>query len=560
MHGYPLVANIVRSRATALSGHVELENAFNHYGFTAPRGALHLTWQGAEDTLDLSASYGREWNGNHGFGTRDRFAADGTVLRLADYAQPELQITSEVSAQYRRGLLGGQIDLGGVIRQEVQYSDIAERTTFPALGLASGRDQTRDRSLEGQLHYQHPLMGTGRWDIFLSHRADNQDGFSRSEDGGGIDIARSRRGRHETVLRANARTNRGAWSLEAGAEGAINSLHSRNVLTDNGVATPLPSDNIRVAEQRAEFFADATWHVVPALTLEFGARYEFSRLSQRGDVQQTRDLSFLKPRFLASWRPAAGTELRFLAERQAGQLDFDAFASSASLSSGTVSAGNRNLLPERVLRLELSWEQHFWDRAAITLTARRDLISGVLDHLPVVTADGVFDATGNVGTGRRDELEASLTLPLDRLALTGVTLRFDGTLRHSRIADPATLVPRRISGSTPLTGRIDLTHDLKALNLRWGISLALPEQETDYRIDEIDDRHHVSHLDAFIEYRPLPDWTIRLFAQDLAQSPYVRDRLLYDGLRGQAPLAAEERRALNNGALMGLNIRYDFGL
>jgi outer membrane receptor protein involved in Fe transport len=403
-------------------------------------------------------------------------------------------------------------------------------------------------------------MGTGRWDIFLSHRADNQDGFSRSEDGGGIDIARSRRGRHETVLRANARTNRGAWSLEAGAEGAINSLHSRNVLTDNGVATPLPSDNIRVAEQRAEFFADATWHVVPALTLEFGARYEFSRLSQRGDVQQTRDLSFLKPRFLASWRPAAGTELRFLAERQAGQLDFDAFASSASLSSGTVSAGNRNLLPERVLRLELSWEQHFWDRAAITLTARRDLISGVLDHLPVVTADGVFDATGNVGTGRRDELEASLTLPLDRLALPGVTLRFDGTLRHSRITDPVTLVPRRISGSTPLTGRIDLTHDLKALNLRWGISLALPEQETDYRIDEIDDRHHVSHLDAFIEYRPLPDWTIRLFAQDLAQSPYVRDRLLYDGLRGQAPLAAEERRALNNGALMGLNIRYDFGL
>lgn len=560
MHGYPLIANIVRSRSAAPSGHVELENAVNHYGFSAPRGALHLTWQGVEDTLDLSASYGREWNGNHGFGTRDRFAADGAVLRLADYAQPELQITSEVSAQYRRGLLGGQIDLGGVIRQQVEYSDITERTTFPVPGLASGRDRTRERSLEGQLHYQHPLTGTGRWDVFLSHRADDEDGFSRSEDGSGIDIARNRQGRHETVLRADARTNRGAWSLEAGAEGAINILRTRNMLTEDGVAVPLPSDTIRVEERRAELFTDATWHVVPALTLEFGARYELSRLSQRGDVRQTRDLSFFKPRVLASWRPAAGTELRFLAERQAGQLDFDAFASSASLSSGTVSAGNRNLLPERVLRLELSWEQHFWDRAAITLTARRDLISGVLDHLPVVTADGVFDATGNAGAGRRDELEASLTLPLDRLALTGVTLRFDGTLRHSRIIDPVTLMPRRISGSTPLTGRIDLTHDLKALNLRWGISLALPEQETDYRIDEIDDRHHVSHLDAFVEYRPLPAWTVKLFAQDLAQSPYVRDRLLYDGLRGQAPPAAEERRALNNGALMGLNIRYDFGL
>lgn len=560
MHGYPLIANIVRGRSAALSGHLELENAFNHYGFSAPRAALHLTWQGAQDTLDLSASYGREWNGNHGFGTRDRFAPDGTVLRLADYAQPELQTTAELSMQYRRNLLGGQIDMSGVLRQEAEVSDIAEHVTFPAPSLSNGRDRSRERSLEGQLHYQHPLMGTGRWELFLSHRAGNEDSFSRSEDGGGSDISRSRRGEHETVLRGDARATLGAWSLEAGTEGAINILRSRNMLAQDGVAVPLPSDTIRVEEQRAEFFTDATWHVVPALTMEFGARYEISRIGQRGDVQLTRALSFLKPRLLASWRPVTGTEFRLLVERQVGQLDFDAFASSASLSSGTVSAGNRNLLPERTLRLELAWEQHFWDRAALTLTARRDLISGAIDHLAVVTAGGVFDATGNIGNGRRDELEASLSLPLDRLALTGVTLRFDGTLRHSRVTDPVTGLPRRISGSTPLTGRIELTHDLTELNLRWGASFALAEQETDYRIDEIDDRHHVSHLDAFVEYRPLPAWTVKLFAQDLAQSPYVRDRLLYDGLRGQAPLAAEERRALNNGALLGLNVRYDFGL
>jgi outer membrane receptor protein involved in Fe transport len=560
MHGYPLIANIVRGRAAALSGHVEMEDAFNHYGFSAPRAALHLTWQGARDTLDLSASYGREWNGNHGFGRRDRFAPDGTVLRLADYAQPELQTTAELSAQYRRNILGGQIDMSGVIHQEVEYSDIAERVTFPAPSLENGRDRSRERSLEGQLHYQHPLPGTGRWELFLSHRAGNDDGFSRSGDGGGVDISQSRRGRHETVLRGDARATRGAWSLEAGAEGAINILRSRNMLAQDGVAVPLPSDTIRVEEQRAEFFADATWHAAPALTLEPGIHYETSRIGQRGDVQSTRALSFLKPRLLASWRPATGTELRFLVERRVGQLDFDAFASSASLNSGTVSAGNRDLLPERTLRLELTWEQHFWDRAALTLTARRDLIDGAIDHLAIVTAAGVFDATGNIGNGRRDELEASLRLPLDRLALSGVTLRFDGTLRHSRVTDPVTGRPRRISGSTPLSGRIELTHDLNALNLRWGVSFELPEQETDYRIDEIDGRHHVSHLDAFVEYRPLPAWTVKLFAQDLAQSPYVRDRLLYDGLRGWAPLAAEERRALNNGALLGLNVRYDFGL
>lgn len=558
MHGYPLLANVVRAGTASLRGRVELEDAFNHYGFSAPRGTLQLTRQGEDNVLDLSASYGREWNGNHGFGSRDRFAADGTVLKLADYAQPELQITAQASARYRGALLGGRIELDGTVRQQVQYSDIAEHVTFPAPADANGRDRSLARGLEAQLHYQHPLPGAGTWEIFLQHRLDDKDSFSRSTDSGGTDLSDSRRMMRETVLRADARQGFGAWSLEAGGEGAINVLRAHSALQSNGASVMLPSDTIRVAEQRAEFFADASWHVAPVLTLELGARQEISRIGESGDASLTRDLSFFKPRLLASWRPASGTELRLSVERKAGQLDFDGFASSASLSSNTVSAGNRDLMPERALRLELAWEQHFWERASFTLMLRREFVTGVLDHLPVITAMGAFDATGNAGNGRRDELEAVLQLPLERMGLAGVTLQFDATLRHSRVSDPVTGAVRRISGARPLEGRIDFSHDLPQWRLRWGVGFSLPTQEADYRIDEIDARHHVSHLDAFLEYRPLPAWTLRLFAQDLAQSPYVRHRLLYDGLRSAVPPGTEERRRLNNGALLGLNIRFDF--
>jgi hypothetical protein len=52
----------------------------------------------------------------------------------------------------------------------------------------------------------------------------------------------------------------------------------------------------------------------------------------------------------------------------------------------------------------------------------------------------------------------------------------------------------------------------------------------------------------------VPDWTLRLFGNDLAQSAFFRDRDLYGGLRGQVPLAQVEHRIINNGALVGLHI------
>jgi outer membrane receptor protein involved in Fe transport len=559
LHGYPLAANIVRIREASLRGRVEVEDAFSHFGMSAPRAALHLTRQGGDDTLDLSATYGREWNGNHGFGRRDRFAPDGTVLRLADYAQPELKNFAQATAGYRRGLWGGTLRLSGVIEQEVEYSNVLETVTFPAPQTTSGRERDRDRGLELELQYERALDDGGRWQVFASHRSNESDGLSLSTGASGTDTSQDQRSVRESILRGNVLLHRGALTLETGAEGAINLQDTRSTLASGGAAVLLPNANVRVEEQRGEFFLTTGWRPRPGILLEGGLRYELSRIGQSGDTNLSRPLSFLKPRLLASWKPDSDDEVRFLAERRVGQLDFDGFVSSASLTSNTVSAGNRNLLPDRSWRLELAWEHHFWDRASLTLTARRDLITGVLDHLPVTVNGQVFDTTGNAGSGRRDELEASLILPLDRLSLTGMALQFDGTARHSRISDPVTGRARRFSGSEPLEGHADLTQDLPAWKLRWGLGFSLPSQETDYRIDEIDDRHHVSRLSAFVEYRPAPAWRLRLFGQDLAQPAYVRDRRLYDGLRGSVPLDHEERRSLNNGALLGLNIQFDFG-
>jgi outer membrane receptor protein involved in Fe transport len=252
--------------------------------------------------------------------------------------------------------------------------------------------------------------------------------------------------------------------------------------------------------------------------------------------------------------------LRLLAEREAGQLDFNGFASSASLINNNVSAGNRNLLPARTTRLELSWEHRFWQRASITLSARREFIAGLLDHIPVTVNGRTFDTIGNAGAGRRDRLQASLILPLDNLGLTGVTLNAAGTLSDTRLRDPVTGILRPFSGEEPQEGALGFTQDLPRWKLRWGGEYDLAASEVDYRIDEVDSRHHPSRLRLFAEFRPSPAWTVRLFGEELAQSPFRRERLIYDGLRGSAKPDYRELRRLNNGALLGVNLQYDFGL
>jgi hypothetical protein len=252
--------------------------------------------------------------------------------------------------------------------------------------------------------------------------------------------------------------------------------------------------------------------------------------------------------------------LRFLAERVVGQLDFGGFVSSASLINNNVSAGNQNLQPPRTTRLELTWEHRFWDRASVTLALRREFIAGLLDNMPVTVNGRTFNTRGNVGNGRRDALEASLVLPLDRIGLTGLTLNAEIEARDTRMRDLVTGELRQFSGSENFSGEFGFTHDIPQWNLRWGAEYDTPTNAIDYRIDEVSRSHGPSHVRAFVEYKPSNEWTIRVFGEQLTQNPSTRDRLIYTGLRNTAPLNFRELRYARNLALFGVNLQYDFGL
>jgi hypothetical protein len=191
---------------------------------------------------------------------------------------------------------------------------------------------------------------------------------------------------------------------------------------------------------------------------------------------------------------------------------------------------------------------------------RRDSIAGLLDNMPVTVNGRTFNTRGNVGSGRRDALEASLILPLDRIGLTGVTINAEMEARNTRVLDLVTGQMRQFSGSEPFSGEIGFTHDIAAWNLRWGAEYDTPTNAIEYRIDEVSRSHGPSRVRAFVEYKPSTQWTIRAFGEQLTQNPFTRDRLIYAGLRSTAPLNFRELRYARNLALFGVNLQYNFGL
>lgn len=556
--GYALLVNVVLASGGRVSGRLEAEGALFRHGYRAPRGSVQVGVDLGERVIDLFGAVYREIDDEHGFGSRNRFAEDGSPVRLADYFQPEGTNVVETTAAYRQPLLGGTIRLNGLFQDKRMFANIGYDVLFPEAEVIRGRERNHTRTYEGAVRYERSLGATSDLELVGSYRSVSETGLESETAIGGSDRSDERSRASETILRAAFRHHGGPFTLEVGGEGAINILDSHNQFFEDEAPVPLPNAEVRVEEKRAEFFSTLGWTVSPQLTAEAGLRYEVSRLSQTGDTNLSKSLAFLKPRARLGWSPTKNDELRLLVEREVGQLDFSDFVGAASLNSGTVSAGNRDLEPDSLWRAEIAYEHRFGS-GSIVVAARREWISNLVDQFPLVADGEIFDAVGNIGNARRDVIEANLKLPLDGVGLKGVMVSADALFKRGRVIDPTTGERRKISEDEPVEAKISLTHDIPAWKLRWGGSFAFAEEETSFKIGEIQRDRVGGRLDLFVEYKPDARWTIRLFGKNLTDSPVVRTRDIFTGLRGDSAFKYSDIRTLRSGPYVGINIQRSFG-
>jgi hypothetical protein len=557
MAGFPVIANIVRRRVATTEAALEGGTLFGMQGAREEIAVAEYAWRRDDRSLEAAFSLQPELDDDSGAGSIRRSAPPGDPTGRDNLNTVTLKDSLDSSLAWRAPWAGGRLTATAALRGETTRTD----TTIAGGGSAEAV-QDRETYEEGEIGGRYEWQtGANKLEFVATHQLGILEALERSEEGGDSEQFEEATRTGETILRVEAAHMRSdRLELQASVEGALNRLSSQARLEENGVETPLPGSSVSIEERRAEFGLGAVWTPAGSLTLDAGLRVESSAISQTGDSPLERRFLYAKPRLAVDWDAGPATRFRLALSREVGQLDFSDFVASASLDSNVVTAGNAALAPEQWWRLSARAERRFGDEASVTLTWTHDEISDVIDRVLVVTATDVFDAPGNIGTGRRDTLSAEAMTPLDRLGLLGGRLTTSLLWRRSEVVDPVTGVSRSISGEKPFEGSITLTQDLPALRARWGITIDhLGERKTEYRFDELVRKSEAAGWTVFMERRTGSAWRWRLEATDVFGRDFTETRVRYVGARGTSAVEEIEWRNRVSPGLLKITLRRTFG-
>lgn len=580
MQGKSVLANVVRKASRGLHGEIVFGGNVVEDGRDLPVAKVDGSWERGAMRVEAGVQVARFVDDGSSSGRRYKYDSSGQVL---DYAHMDAQAggwQNNATGSLETPLAGGKFKINLFIQDQPYRARLAEN--FTHAGPDSEVDAYNQTDGEVGLHWERGLGHNLSIELIGLQHGRLSDTTSLYAAPGDDELFKLNSTSQESIARSVLHwTPLTDLTVEGGGEYAINILHSRTAYVINGVDQALPAANVRVREDRAEPFITATYKPLETVSVETGLKVEHSTLTSTGDVQLSKTLTYYKPRLLVSWSATKNDQLRLRLEREVGQLDFSQFVATSSLSTTGVQAGNPDLAPQKDWAGEVAWEHHFWGKGAFTLTARRLQLEDVVDRRPVFdpgcsdvpgqplyrpdcSAGGqppsVYDEPANIGGGVQQELIASLTLPLDKLHISGGLLSGTGTWRRAEVTDPTTGRKRPISGLPMGVYQLNFSQDVPAMSLNWGMGLNARTGATDYRYNEIDTLRNGAWASIWAEYKPTAGTSVRLSLENVGRRPFQITRVIYSGPRNlnPAPSSIDYQRH-EFGLEFGLRVRHAFG-
>ncbi len=509
MQGYSVVANIILKNTTSREHIATFNASLFEGGQDLYGGSYQFTERKGDRTWGVTLSDGISSSDSNGAGPLRRVGPNGELLRAEDYYNDGYGGGNSIRGNFSSPLLGGKVDL--TARYGINDWHNINRQTAPGVRREALFDEDT-KSGEVGVVYTRPLSERLKLETRFIHEFEKFDNVATSRNRE-ADIEEPRQrfaatgDSSETILRGLLRFERSAaLEFEGGGEIAYNMLEVEQAYSVGGTPIPLPSASVKVEETRGELFGKATWRINPKWTLEGGLRLESSTISQSGDAEQEKSFVYAKPRLLTTWTPMANTQVRLRIERTVGQLDFGDFAASAELQNESVFGGNVDLQPEQRWVSELTFEKRFWGEGIVSVGLRHDEITDAIDVIPL---DGGYAAVGNIGDGTLDQLVLNVTVPTDKLGLSGGKFGFKNTWNHTEVTDPTTGETRPISGIRASQATISFQQDVTRLKLQWGGAWIPLLGQKNYRPDQISGWRGHDYYELWAEYKPTPTLAIR---------------------------------------------------
>ncbi|MFN3230181.1 MAG: TonB-dependent receptor domain-containing protein [Asticcacaulis sp.] len=536
MQGEAVLANVIRKSGSQTVGRSLVGADLLADQRSSGIVLFEVTRRRGEETLEFSAELMGYMDGGSGKGRRRTLSPDGRVLReVAVHGQSGgEEFESRISLT--RPAFEGTLTLtastdGGVWRsfyREAQ-TEIREKEVY--------------RPVELSARWQKPLSDQQTLEVLLLQTYNRSKYTAEEQDNGSSSRYESTDTKGETIARATSRwAHSKTLSTELGAEAVYNFRTDDSHYSENGLAIALPPAARRVSEIRGEVFSQVVWKAHPTLSFDGGIRVERSHIGQTGAAIPSKTFVYVKPAAQITWTPSALMSIRQSLKRDIGQLNFGDFSASLEATDKVIVAGNPNLEPEKSWTTELRSETKFPGNASVVLTARHEALSDVLDRIPVRAGTDVFDAPGNIGSGTRQSLMATLKLPLGGLGLKGMELSGNGTWRWSEVTDPVTGLKRRISREQATSYNLELRQDLPELKLNWGATVQSPFHNTRYSVNEINRLKRRSWQTVYINWRPNEAWNIKAMVENTTARSLITDRTLFTGTRKDGSVSRREIR------------------
>jgi outer membrane receptor protein involved in Fe transport len=365
-----------------------------------------------------------------------------------------------------------------------------------------------------------------------------------------------------------------AQSIEAGVERAQTILDTSlqlGLLTGGdtsdyyGGLTGVRDNNGTVEEMRYEYFAIHNWQLNDRMTLETTLLYEDSNISQTGDVRQSRDFEFFRPKIDYRFDITPSLQFRTTIERDVAQLSFSDFTASAQNRGGTDDdqnelQGNPDLEQEKSWRYETNLEWRLpQDAGVVNTNLFYNEIEDVIGRIDVSTPTRVLSANGNVGDAERWGIGLDGSLRLGFVGQPNMLVTWGVDLEDSSIVDPFTGEDRRLSRRGRGNTSWGLRHDIPERNMNWGFNIrnGIDGNSIFYDIDKTEEYSGDPSYFAWFEMLGWRRLTYRFEARDGRYRCRFRSR--YDNRSvGDGGFRETEDSCFTTGPVYAIKIRGTF--
>lgn len=576
MLGQTIVANVVTKQTAGNATVASIGNAFFVDGRVVPSGSVQITRRGGGGKLYSGAfSISRYVELAEGQGPQVRTDNQGDVIQNAAIDSAAGGLTAYGYGVFSAPVWHGHLSVNGsAARTDYAYreNDLANpSSTSQRLREYLGGPLGGQLLLELGAHFNRHVGEKLTTESVILIDPNRQTYSSTSDSPGATERFLQLQHGGEALGRTNLRYAATAnVTLETNAEISYNWLSTASSYFYNDVPVALPNAAADVSETRSQFSGHMAWALHKGLDLDFGAQVESSGIAAHADTDQTKVLAYLKPKFAVSFSPKGSFRLGLRVEHEVGQLNFTNFVAVSSLSTGSIRAGNTNIVPQQDWVFEFVPEYHFWSEGNAVFTFRHYAIADAIDRVPITSGAGAgdtFDAPGNIGSATENVALLSTTIPLDRFDIKRGQLRIAASRVWSSVTDPTTRQARPVTGLNPFEYSIAFRQDLPRWKADWGASFLTPCSaspnvkgctEAQYRFDEIDSYRARPTINLFAEYLPGKGVSIRLEGDNVLQQSYSRVVSIFAGRRDAFPLAHQERRDLTSAASINVTLRKSF--